>query len=66
MGLRSIIADEYRWTAVGDALAEDEQLEVIHAADPDLLEEIGRAVMQLCRPLDPALETPPCASSVTE
>ena len=58
LGLRSIDADGYTWAAAGDALATDEQLEALHAANPALLTEIGGAVLALSRPLDNETETP--------
>jgi len=54
VGLRAIRAEGYSWTAKGDEHATDDQLEVLHAADPNLVIEIGAAVLTLCRPLDDA------------
>ncbi len=51
LGLRSIAADGYTWTAKGDEVASDEQLEALHAADPSLLAEVGVAVLKLSSPL---------------
>lgn len=61
LGLRSIVADGYTWKATGAESAGDDQLEVLHAASPALVTEIGAAVLNLGRPLDEA-ETPPSGS----
>lgn len=53
-GLRSIRADGYEWTARGDEWATDAQLEAIHEADPELVPEIGMAVLNMCRALSDA------------
>lgn len=58
VGLRAIRADGYAWAAKGDERATDEQIEVLHSADPNLVIEIGAAVLALCRPLDPEAELP--------
>lgn len=58
LGLRSITADGYKWKATGDEPASDEQLETLHEASPNLVLEIGGAVLLLSRPLDPESETP--------
>ena len=58
VGLRAIRAEGYQWTAKGDERATDEQLEVLHSADPNLVIEIGAAVLTLCRPPDPEAEPP--------
>lgn len=58
LGLRSIVADGYKWKAVDDAPAGDEQLEALHEASPALVIEIGVAVLALSRPLDSEAETP--------
>lgn len=58
VGLRAIRADGYSWAAKNDERATDEQLEVLHANDPNLVIEIGAAVLTLCRPLDPEAELP--------
>lgn len=58
LGLRSITADGHRWRAAGDGPAPDEQIEVLHAARPDLVTEIGAAVILLSRALDSEAETP--------
>lgn len=58
LGLRSITADGYKWKAVGEAPAGDEQLEALHEANPALVIEIGGAVLALSRPLDSEAETP--------
>ena len=58
VGLRAIRAEGYSWAAKGDERATDEQLEVLHAADPALVVELGVAVLTLCRPLDPEAELP--------
>lgn len=57
LGLRSINADGYSWTAKADEVASDEQLDALHEANPALLVEIGAAVLALSRPLDPESET---------
>lgn len=58
LGLRSIVADGYKWKAIDDAPAGDEQLEALHEASPALVIEIGGAVLALSRPLDSEAETP--------
>lgn len=58
LGLRSITADGYKWKATGDEPASDEQLETLHEASPNLVLEIGGAVLLLSRPLDPEAEGP--------
>jgi hypothetical protein len=58
LGLRSITADGYSWTVKGDEVAGDEQLNALHEANPNLLPEIGAAVLALSRPLDPEAEGP--------
>ena len=58
LGLRSITADGHRWRATGDGPAPDEQIEVLHTARPDLVTEIGAAVILLSRALDSEAETP--------
>ena len=58
LGLRSITADGYKWKATGDEPAGDEQIEALHEASPNLVLEIGGAVLLLSRPLDPESETP--------
>lgn len=58
LGLRSITADGHRWRAAGDGPAPDEQIEVLHAARPNLVTEIGAAVLLLSRALDSEAETP--------
>ena len=58
LGLRSITADGHRWRATGDGPAPDEQIEVLHTARPDLVTEIGAAVIRLSRALDSEAETP--------
>jgi hypothetical protein len=53
-GLRAIRSEGYEWTARGDEWASDAQLEAIHEADPELVPELGAAVLSLCRPLSDA------------
>jgi len=57
--LRAISAPEWTWTSEPTAAcAPPEVIEALHEADPSLLLEIGRAVINLCRPLDHEVETP--------
>ena len=58
LGLRSITADGYKWKATGDEPAGDEQIEALHEASPNLVLEIGGAVLLLSRPLDLEAEGP--------
>lgn len=53
-GLRAIMSDGYEWVARGDEWATDAQLEAIHEADPELVPDLGTAVLNLCRPLSEA------------
>ncbi len=58
LGVRSITADGYTWTAKGDEVLGEDQLNDLHATNPELLPEIGGAVLALSRPLDPESELP--------
>lgn len=60
-GLRSVTSEGYRWAPASMSpleMAADEVLEALHEANPSLLPEIGAAVLNLCRPLDPEVEVP--------
>lgn len=63
LGLQSIKAEGYSWRAKDDEPAGDEQLEALHEVNPNLVTEIGEAVLRLSRPLDVEAETPRSGSS---
>lgn len=51
-GLRFVKSEGYSWKAKGDERASEEVLEVLFDAAPDLILEIGGAVLSLSRALD--------------
>ncbi len=65
-GLRAFNSEGFTWYN-GQGIGSDgkegpvsceQAREMLHATDPGLVIEIGAAVMNLCRPLDPETETP--------